>query len=126
MPLNHRCLSQPCVSILQLRDKGFYDQPGGNFGRQIFLFKIDITWKKIVFGYIEDIMPHKIRNLLFSVILYGLFKNWMSSFDDQTKYVCAYILNIKTQTFWFRHSVLMCKDRLTYSWEKVINHIMQI
>jgi hypothetical protein len=69
--------------------------------------KIDITWKKIVFGYIEDIMPHKIRNLLFSVILYGLFKNWMSSFDDQTKYVCANILNVikaelKTRTFWFK------------------------
>jgi hypothetical protein len=93
--------------------------------------KVHITWKKILFGFIQDILPHKIRNLLFSIVLYCLFKNWVSSIEDDDKYCAANIIQLvkrelKNQTFFFKYSNLLCKDRFNMMWENIMTKVMEI
>lgn len=43
---------------------------------------IDLTWAKILIGYVENIPVHKIRNLLFSIVLYARYKLWVKSTEQ--------------------------------------------
>lgn len=93
--------------------------------------KVEITWKKILFGYIQDIVQHRVRNLVFSIILYCLFKNWIGSMQDKLKYKTANIVRLikselKCQTFFFKYSSLLVKDKFNSMLESVIAIIMQM
>ena len=56
----------------------------GKIGKCI---KVEITWKKILFGYIQNIESHKVRNTLFSIIIYCLYKNWVAGIEDEKNYL---------------------------------------
>ena len=38
------------------------------------VINIDLSWKKIIFGYTQNTLSHYVRNLLFTIILYSIFK----------------------------------------------------
>jgi len=40
---------------------------------------IDLNWNKIICGYLEDIAVHKIRNLIFTIVMYARYKIWSKS-----------------------------------------------
>jgi hypothetical protein len=42
---------------------------------------IDITWTKVIMGYLLDIPVHRVRNLLFTMILYTRYKLWSRSLE---------------------------------------------
>jgi len=40
---------------------------------------IELSWDKILLGFVEVIPVHKIRNLVFSIVLYARYKLWAKS-----------------------------------------------
>ena len=51
------------------------------------LIDVKIQWKHIVFGFTQDLVIHKFRNLLMKIILYAIFKTWLQGIDDSPKFV---------------------------------------
>jgi len=47
---------------------------------------IDIKWRHIVLGFTLDIVTHKVRNILFKIILYAIFKIWTQSIENDVSY----------------------------------------
>jgi len=47
---------------------------------------IDIKWRHIVLGFTLDIVTHKVRNILFKIILYAIFKIWTQSIENDLSY----------------------------------------
>lgn len=47
---------------------------------------IDIKWRHIVLGFTLDIVTHKVRNILFKIILYAIFKTWAQSIENDVRY----------------------------------------
>ncbi len=43
---------------------------------------IEITWTKVIMGYLVDIPIHRARNLLFTVLLYARYKMWSKSIEN--------------------------------------------
>ena len=93
---------------------------------------IELSWKKIIFGYTQNIVPHNVRNLLFSLILYSIFKNWLSGLENEHCYVhknmIPYIKNeIRNQTFYFKYSKMLCKDVMfNQVWARTIEAVMNM
>ena len=85
--------------------------------------QIEITWKKLLFGYCQDLVNHNARNLVFSIIMYGLFKLWIGSMEDVQKYrnanVCRFIITeLKKQTSFFKFSSKLRKN----NYHQIIDH----
>jgi len=47
------------------------------------IMNIDITWNKIISGFLEDIPIHRMRNLIFTIIMYARYKLWSKSTEEQ-------------------------------------------
>ena len=51
----------------------------------------DLYWSKIFLGYLQDIPEHRVRNLIFTIVLYAKYKQWAKSLcenvtqDDLTR-----------------------------------------
>ena len=48
--------------------------------------KLDIQWRHLVFGFYENIAIHKFRNLIIKVILYSIYKTWLSGLESIKDY----------------------------------------
>ena len=53
-----------------------------------------IKWKNIIIGYTENNIYHTCRNLVISVILYSLYKFWISGLEDQESYIKQHVEKI--------------------------------
>jgi len=40
---------------------------------------IDLNWDKIFLGYLQDIPVHRVRNLIFTIVMYAKYKLWAKS-----------------------------------------------
>lgn len=68
--------------------------------------KVDVNWSKIIMGYRLDIPIHYVRNLLFSIVLYGRYKHWSRGLEETViaKDLLAMILgDIKKWNFVINH-----------------------
>ena len=50
-----------------------------SLGRKL---KIDLTWEKIILGFTQDITIHRLRNMLFTIIMYARYKLWARSTEQ--------------------------------------------
>lgn len=41
------------------------------------VLKVDLTWEKIVLGFVEDLSVHSFRNLVIGIVLYARYKFWL-------------------------------------------------
>lgn len=48
------------------------------------ILDVNIQWKHIVLGFTQDVTVHRVRNLLFKVISYAIFKLWLNSLDTKS------------------------------------------
>jgi len=93
---------------------------------------IELSWKKIVFGYTQNIVSHNVRNLLFSIILYSIFKKWMSGLEDEINYMHTNMIHyikqdVHAQSFYFRYSKVLSKDKMFNKlWDITINNVMKM
>lgn len=90
--------------------------------------KIDITWKKILFGYTQDIQSHKVRNLLFSIVMYSLFKHWINSFENSIQYtqvnlIMSVKMELRKQTYYFKYCSAMNLDGFNSAWENIVKSV---
>ena len=84
-----------------------------------------------MFGYTQDITVHRTRNLLFSIVLYGIFKLWLSSLENEHRYKSSNLLDIvkselKLQTFFFKHCTTLYRGNFNKMWQNTINVIMNM
>ena len=80
--------------------------------------KINLTWDKIIIGYTQDITIHRLRNLLFTIILYARYKLWVKSIDQLIERkdiihimigdTCKWNFIIKSLNFDKNHYVFKC------------------
>ena len=92
------------------------------------ILEIKITWKKIVVGYSDDNIHCYFRNLIFSIILYAIFKFWMNGLEEENKYISGSLIKyIKIEISKWNNiifSVTPYKDYLKNTnkmWNKLIN-----
>jgi hypothetical protein len=72
------------------------------------ILKVDVKWKHVVFGFTQDITIHRVRNLLFKVILYAIFKLWLSNLDNMQR-------NIPYSVIW------KCITKDIKTWDNIVN-----
>ena len=56
-----------------------------------------------MFGFTEDIDTHKVRNLLFKIILYAIFRCWCKGIDDieyYENYNCVWYTVLSDINIW--------------------------
>ena len=61
--------------------------------------KVDLTWEKILFGFIDDITVHRFRNFVCSITMYSRFKYWVATMNDRMHSSFLNIL-IKDLSMW--------------------------
>ena len=77
------------------------------------LLNVRIQWKHLVLGVRGDNVTVMFRNMLFSVIMYALYRNWCKNIDLNIKYNDGVnVLNCKN---------IILKD--LYSWNSILNVI---
>ncbi len=90
---------------------------------------MDMTWKKIIFGYCQDITIHSVRNTLLSVIMYSIFSSWMSGIEDTDKFINMNLLHKVKQDI-RRYDVIIVHSSLSkmfkQMWVKTTNTILRI
>ena len=47
------------------------------------VLKVDLTWEKIVLGFVEDLSVHSFRNLVIGIVLYARYKFWLKGLDEK-------------------------------------------
>ena len=93
------------------------------------IIQVDLTWKKILFGYLEKCIIHEFRNLLFTVILYAIFKAWNEGIENDDIYIHKNIMSIvKADVLKWKHNLehsklFFNKPNLITLWNTAIKYI---
>jgi len=95
------------------------------------ILKVKITWKRILFGYTQDITAHRIRNLIFSIVLYDIFKLWLNSLENENGYINSNLIytvktELKMQTFFFKHCNMLYRNNFNNIWQYTMNKVMNM
>lgn len=56
---------------------------------------IDIKWKNLVLGYAQNLTIHRVRNIIFKIILYAIYKMWNQSIENVNNYM-------KEKCIWYK------------------------
>ena len=89
------------------------------------ILRTKITWKKLILGQSEDVTIHRVHNLLFTVVLYSIFKFGVKSMDNPVnneKIAC----NIIKDVFIWNRIVEQCKiDKDYILFKKILKNLSQ-
>ena len=62
--------------------------------------KIDLSWTKIMMGYLMNIPVHRVRNLIFTIILYARYKLWAKSLEHSVTNASYMMILINDVSKW--------------------------
>ena len=97
------------------------------------ILKLDISWKHLVLGVRGNNLVVCLRNMLFTTIMYALFKNWCNDIDNKMMYQPnTHVMNCKRiilKDIFLWNSIIKKTDNkiheLARMWQSLIKKILQ-
>ena len=61
---------------------------------------VNLTWEKVIIGYTEDLIIHRLRNLIITIILYTRYKFWLKGLEEEIPMTMFKNIIVKDFSVW--------------------------